>query len=197
MNWVVFDFGRVISRPTAAVPELASIMGAPEQAFAAAYWANRDAYDAGGSDRWFWQAIATAAGLGEIDETMSAKLTERDIAGWLNTEPDTLELLAELDGRGVPLALLSNAPVSFARAAEQEDWARYFRELMFSGDLGLVKPGPEIYAALSAKLGARPSECHFLDDRQENVDGAHAAGWRAARWTGAGAARTFLADFLL
>ena len=196
MNWVVVDFGRVISRPTAAVPELASIMGAPEDAFARAYWANRNAYDAGGSDRWFWQAIATAAGSGEVDETMSAKLTERDIAGWLNTEPSTLELLAELDARGVPLALLSNAPVSFARAAEQEEWARHFRELMFSGDLGLVKPGPEIYAALTAKLGVRPAECYFVDDRPENVAGAHAAGWHAARWTDAGAARTFLAGFL-
>jgi putative hydrolase of the HAD superfamily len=193
----VFDFGGVISKPTAAVPELASIMGAPSAEFATAYWANRNAYDAGGSDRWFWQAIATAVGIGEVDEATSAKLTERDIAGWLDTEPETLELLAELDARGVPLALLSNAPVSFARVAEEQDWARHFRELMFSGDLGLVKPGPEIYAALTAQLGVLPSECYFVDDRQENVDGAIAAGWRAAQWTDAGAARSFLADFLV
>lgn len=196
MNWVVFDFGGVISKPTAALPELASIMGAPLPEFTDAYWANRNAYDGGCPDLEFWQAIATAAGLGAVDEALCDKLTERDIAGWMELDPETLELLAELDAAGTPLALLSNAPVSFGRVAEQEDWARHFRELVFSGDLRLIKPGREIFATLTARLGAAPGECWFVDDRQDNVDGARSAGLHAARWTGAGAARSFLADFL-
>jgi putative hydrolase of the HAD superfamily len=196
MNWVVFDYGGVISKPTAALPELASIMGAPVPEFTAAYWANRSDYDAGAADRWFWESIATAVGVDGVDEALSARLTELDVEGWLDTEPATLELLAELNAAGVPLALLSNAPTSFGRVAERQEWARHFRQVIFSGDLGLRKPFPEIYAMLTARLGVSAAECFFVDDRQENVDGANAAGLRAARWTGAGAARNLLADFL-
>ena len=195
MNWVVFDYGNVISRPTAALPTLAARIGAPETEFTAAYWAHRERYDAGAPDQWYWQSVSAAAGGRPVDAALCAELTELDVAGWLVTDPDSLALLAELDAAGVPLALLSNATSSFGRAAERQDWAGHFRHLMFSGDLGVIKPDAEIFAALTDRLAARPGECFFLDDRQINVDGAHAAGLHAARWTDARTAREQLAGF--
>lgn len=196
MSWVVFDFGGVIGATTTALPTLAERMGADPERFAASYWSHRDGYDGGESDEWFWRVIASDCGVGGLDPDTSVELTELDIAGWLHLRTETTALLAELDQAGARLALLSNAPCSFGRVAEAQAWARHFQHLVFSGDLGLVKPDARIYAKLTERLAARPEECLFFDDRADNVAGAQRAGLRAARWTGADAARELLADYL-
>lgn len=185
MNWIVFDYGEVISTRTQAIPALADVMGVEVSVFEPHYWAQREPYDRGCSDFEYWKSIADAAGV-SLDQSTSDKLTSMDIEGWLNTDPSTVEMLAALEEAGAALALLSNAPSSFARVAERQDWAKYFRVTVFSGDLGIAKPDAEIFEALVAKLGAEPSDCLFLDDRQVNVDGALAAGLRSQRWLGAG-----------
>ena len=60
---------------------------------------------------------------------------------------------------------------------------------MFSGDLGVAKPDPEIWAALARQLGTTPEDCVFFDDRQSNIDGAVAAGMSGVLWLGAVPAR--------
>jgi putative hydrolase of the HAD superfamily len=191
MQWVVFDYGEVISLRTAALPGLAKLLGADPQRFATAYWGERRAYDYGLSDLEYWRAVSSPLGL-MVDETTAADLTEADIRGWLDLDQAAVALVEELHGSGTGLALLSNAPSSFGRVVEQQPWARLFRHLMFSGDLGTAKPDAPIWSALLDRLAARPADCLFLDDRQETVDGARAAGLHAERWSGAAAARTVL-----
>ncbi|RBM12966.1 HAD family hydrolase [Prauserella sp. PE36] len=182
-RWLVFDYGEVICTRTTALPALADRMGVPLAEFEAAYWAGRDAYDRGASDLEFWRTVGDATGV-DVNEPLSAELTELDIAGWAQVSPATLELLQSLAEAGTALALLSNAPVSFARFAERQPWTRHFRELLFSGDVGLAKPDAEIFELLVSRLDAEPGDCLFLDDRQVNVDGARAAGLRAQLWQG-------------
>lgn len=191
MRWVVFDYGEVISRPTGALPELAGLLGVPVEDFEPAYWKARDAYDRGQPDLEYWRAVGEVAGAA-VDEELAARLTEVDVRGWLHPDPGSVELIEELASEGVPLALLSNAPVSFARVAEREPWARHFEHLVFSGDLGVAKPDPRIFAALAERLGAAPQDCVFFDDRQVNVDAANAAGLRGVLWQGSSHARTLL-----
>jgi putative hydrolase of the HAD superfamily len=166
-------------------------VGAPPAEFEAAYWRHRDAYDRGCADVEFWRSIGRDLGI-TVNRSTSDHLTELDIAGWSQTDPTTLRLLADLNNAGVALALLSNAPVSFARFAEKQRWAAYFRERVFSGDVGAAKPDRKIFLALVERLGAQPQDCLFLDDRQANVDGARSAGLRAECWRGAEAAQELL-----
>ncbi|MEU4741286.1 HAD family phosphatase [Actinosynnema sp. NPDC023658] len=193
MRWVVFDYGRVISEPNGEMAALAALLGVPVEAFADAYWASRDTYDAGRPDLEYWRAVGDAVGV-PVDEELTRRLTEVDVRGWLRPEPAAVELVAELASAGVPLALLSNAPVSLARTAERQPWAGYFRHLVFSGDVGVAKPDPRIFAALARRIGAEPGECVFFDDRQENVDGAVAAGLTGVLWQGPAHAREVLAS---
>ena len=51
MNWIVFDYGDVLSKPSAALPDLAAAMGAPLPDFLEAYWEYRIPYDAGSTPR--------------------------------------------------------------------------------------------------------------------------------------------------
>lgn len=191
MRWVVFDYGEVISEPTGELPALAAMLGVPVVDFARGYWPAREAYDAGGSDLEYWRAVGAAVDV-PVDPSLARRLTEVDVRGWLRPEPAVVELLAELESAGVPLALLSNAPVSFARVAEREPWTRHFRHLLFSGDVGVAKPDPRIFAALAERIGAEPADCVFFDDRQVNVDGAVAAGLRGVLWQGPAHARQVL-----
>jgi len=193
VHWVVFDYGQVISRPTTALPRLANRLGVPEEDFVAAYWAERDRYDRGMGDLEYWSAVGDRAGAA-VDADLADELTREDVAGWLHTEPGALALLLELSAAGVPLALLSNASPSFGRAAERQPWASLFQHLVFSGDLGIAKPDPEIYQKLLTRLDASPEDCLFLDDKQANVTGAQEAGLHAERWTNPGQIRARLSE---
>ena len=194
MRWVVFDFGQVIGLRTEAVPALATRVGAPPAEFEAGYWAHRAEYDLVGDDLGFWRAVLGPVGIA-VDAASAAELTELDEAGWLTVDPAALALIVELARRGVPMAILSNAPRSFGRAVEAQPWAKYFRTLLFSADLGVAKPDRAIYETLLDRIDADATDCFFTDDRQANVDGAIAAGLRAVRWQSADALRPYLVEF--
>ncbi|MCS7480860.1 HAD-IA family hydrolase [Umezawaea endophytica] len=184
--WIVFDYGEVISTRTAALPTLASMLGAPEERFDDVYWAARDAYDRGQSDLDYWRAVGDVLGT-SVSPELAASLTDVDTEGWLQPDPESLALLEEL--ADLPLALLSNAPSSFGRVVEEQPWAKNFRHLVFSGDLGVAKPDPAIWEALARRLGTTPEDCVFFDDRQSNIDGALEAGMGGVLWLGAVPAR--------
>lgn len=190
-RWVVFDYGEVLCSRTRALPVLARRLNVPEEDFRRAYWAHRDAYDRGASDTDYWQAVGDTVGV-EVDPATVTDLTRIDIQGWSRVEPNSVRLLETLTAKGSPLALLSNAPASFARFADRQPWAQYFRLRLFSGDLRMAKPDAEIFELLVTKLDCHPSECVFLDDRQANVAAARAAGLRAHVWQGAEAAHELL-----
>ncbi|GAB2978681.1 HAD family phosphatase [Amycolatopsis acidiphila] len=190
-NWIVFDYGEVICGRTDALPELASTLGVGVAEFEPHYWALRDKYDRGASDLEYWGAVGDALGV-QVDQSTSDTLTRIDIQGWSCLEPASVELVSALAEAGASLALLSNAPSSFARFAEKQDWAQHFRVRVFSGDVGVAKPDPAIFELLLARLQAQAGECLFFDDRQSNVDGARAAGLRAHRWQGADSAQAVL-----
>jgi epoxide hydrolase-like predicted phosphatase len=69
---------------------------------------------------------------------------------------------------------------SFVGAREKEQEHYHFDELcdliIYSHEIGLSKPDPRIYALTCERLGRRPAEIIFLDDRESNVEGARQAG---------------------
>ena len=69
---------------------------------------------------------------------------------------------------------------------------RYFKVAFSSCYVGLRKPDPAIYRRALDILGSAPNRTLFIDDRQENVDGAAGVGMKAIRFTGAGALKAEL-----
>ena len=55
---------------------------------------------------------------------------------------------------------------------------------LFSYQVKQIKPEPEIYQLLLKKYDLKPEESVFLDDRQENIDGAKAQGIYGITFTG-------------
>ena len=193
IQWVVFDYGEVISRRSVAFPQLAAMMGAELPAFREAYRRGRDAYVLGSSDADYWHAVGARLGV-SVDDDLIHALTRLDIQGWLVVDRAAVELIEDLHDAGIRLALLSNLPSSLARAVERQPWTRAFRHLLFSADIGVAKPNAGSWRTLVTRLNTNPDACLMLDDRQYNVDAARAAGLHAERWSGADAARQVLSE---
>ena len=87
---------------------------------------------------------------------------------------------------GVKTALISNSwgPSGF-RDAELD---AMFDAILISGEIGIRKPDPEIFLRAAKLVGLEPSECVFVDDLEQNAEGARAVGMaaivhRSARFT--------------
>ncbi|MGH9605962.1 MAG: HAD family hydrolase [Terracidiphilus sp.] len=66
----------------------------------------------------------------------------------------------------------------------------YFQVAFSSCYLGMRKPEPAIYRRALDILGKPAERVLFIDDRQQNVDGAAAAGMKAIRFAGADTLRS-------
>ena len=197
-RWVVFDYGNVISRPQPEedLAALAREARTPVAEFQAAYWPRRIDYDRADLDGWeYWGDVAQRLGQ-RWEERRIARLTWLDTVSWLHLRPGTVALVRELSAAGQRLALLSNAPVEVADAVAQLPLARHFGHLVFSCHVKATKPDPDCYRAALDRLGARPAEVIFIDDRAENVAGARRLGMSALQFTGPGALRADLSGLL-
>lgn len=56
-----------------------------------------------------------------------------------------------------------------------------FDEVVSSGELGFVKPQPEVYIHTATKLGFLPEECIMVDDIEAFCQGARDVGMKAVR----------------
>lgn len=175
---VVFDYGEVISRePTEADrATLVTRAGVPADAFWPAYWAHREGLDQGATSiADYWALVGRDLGR-QWDPVDVHELWAIDHRSWLSVDPATLAVLHALRDGGTRMALLSNAGADFGGWLRHGSFAPLFEEVFVSGELGMVKPGADIYAHVMAELGIGPSEFLFVDNKAANVEGARAAG---------------------
>ena len=91
--------------------------------------------------------------------------------------PGMAELVADLAAADVPLFALTNYGAEF--------WATWrptvplfdrFAGIIVSGEEGVMKPDPKIYALTLARFDLAAGDGVFIDDRADNVAAADAAG---------------------
>lgn len=75
---------------------------------------------------------------------------------------------------GIRTALVSNS--WGGRDYPREDFDDLFDVVIISGEVGLRKPEPQIFALAAREVGVEPAGCVFVDDFQVNVEGAEAVG---------------------
>lgn len=119
-------------------------------------------------------------------------------ANWDLHQPaidQTNDLARRLHQAGYDLYLLSNAGVRFDRAKGRIPVLPLLSGWVVSAYEHLMKPDPAIYALLCQRYGLEPSACLFVDDNQDNVEGARRAGMSAYRFTTAADLEAHLGDF--
>ncbi|HSX06623.1 MAG TPA: HAD family phosphatase [Candidatus Saccharimonadia bacterium] len=88
-----------------------------------------------------------------------------------------VDYIKELRQEGCRTACLSNGTHEWTLAViNNHGLTHLFDRIVLSGDLGVVKPSPEIYNHTLEKLNVAASEAIFVDDRKVNVDAAEACG---------------------
>lgn len=183
---VVFDFGIVLSGPPdqEAWDAMLRITGLPEEQFQRLVWIDRQACDAGQlTGMAFWQKFLRRAGL-PPDQAMAEELSCLDARLWTVQNPALLAWQSALQRRGLLTAILSNICDTVLASIEREfDWIHRFDVLVWSCQLGIVKPDPAIYRYMLGKLGVRPGEMLFIDDKQENVEAARELGIQAIQYS--------------
>lgn len=101
---------------------------------------------------------------------------------WNDTVVDAvaLELVDAVRARGVRCFLASNQQERRARWMRTLPLAEHLDGLFFSCDLGIAKPDPAFFERIVTVIDTDPGKILFIDDSAPNVEGARAAGLRAA-----------------
>jgi HAD superfamily hydrolase (TIGR01509 family) len=87
------------------------------------------------------------------------------------------ELLEELAGLGVPLAVATSTRGNKARARlEKSGLLQFFQTVVAGDDVARGKPAPDIYLEAVRRLGVDASRSFALEDSHAGVRAAHAAG---------------------
>jgi epoxide hydrolase-like predicted phosphatase len=81
-------------------------------------------------------------------------------------------------------ALLSNSCVGAREHESRWGFEAVTDDIVYSDEVGLLKPDPAIYRLTQDRLGVQPEEIVFLDDRPDNVEAAARVGWHAILHTG-------------
>jgi putative hydrolase of the HAD superfamily len=171
----LFDFADVISLPQdmSCFAQMAQVLGLSIDEFHNLYWGHRKLYDLGMTGEAYWELVAGSA----LELQIVNQLIELDCRSWGRRNLETEEILRQLKKKGKRIALLSNLPIELAQYMRKNfKIFTAFDELIFSAEVGMVKPDLDIYQFTLSVLKVAPAEVLFLDDRQENLTGAKMAG---------------------
>ena len=180
---LLIDYGGVLTTNLfTSFADFCESEGLDRSAVAAAFMADREArrllvrFETGELEEREFE-VALAAKLGVADDGLIDKL----FAG-LGAEPLMVEAVAAARRQGIRCGLLSN---SWGHRYDRSRWEELFDATVISGEVGMRKPDPEIYALAAERLGLPPDEIVFVDDIQHNLPPAEAIGMATVHHTAA------------
>ena len=190
---VVFDVGRVLYRWQLSELIEKVVADPDERAFVLEHVV---------TEEWHFQHDAgrpldamTAERIGQFPQYEAAirAYADRFLETIPGPVPGSLDIVEELDARGMPLFAITNFGSEFwDRFCPTAPIFRRFRDIVVSGKEYLVKPDPAIYDLAVRRFGYRPGAMFFIDDNAANIAAADALGWRTHHFTDAATLRADL-----
>lgn len=124
------------------------------------------------------------------------------IAGWnsiyVGEIPGVVTILSDIKDK-LPIYAFTNSNLT-----HQSVWSKkyrhiltLFRKVFVSNEMGMRKPEPEAFKAISKEIGVRLDRILFFDDSLENISGAKEIGIQAVRVTSSEDIKNALKAFLL
>jgi len=99
---------------------------------------------------------------------------------------ETVALLDRLRSAGTPVYALTNwSAETFPVAQARFPFLGWFRHVVVSGEVGLVKPDPRIFDIVLRWTNTAARQTLFIDDSPKNVEAARRLGFQALRFTDA------------
>ena len=120
-----------------------------------------------------------------------ARRSEEMIAGPVT---GTVQLLRELQARGVPCYALTNMEIeTYPLRRERFAFMRWFDGTVVSSHEGVAKPDPEIFTRLLERFDLVPETTVLIDDAPRNLVTARAVGLHAVQFQSPAQLRAWLA----
>ncbi|MFP4431395.1 MAG: HAD family hydrolase [Spirochaetota bacterium] len=128
-----------------------------------------------------WRSIieehALDAKAGSLSDRQRSRFLSYLKGGHVPRIPGILELLAHLRSRRVPLAVASSSVGPIVRSVLRHTGLEEFFGVVVSGDeVARSKPAPDIFLLAAERLGLHPRGCLVVEDSENGVAAARAAG---------------------
>jgi len=143
----------------------------------------------------FWQENWQKLWLGKMSEKemergitsqLGEKRARRFFAGWkrlTKADEKMVDLLKRIKRKKeFRLGFLVNTPPKLLEYLKQEIPLSLFDEVVFSCEIGLMKPDQQIFKVMTKKLGVKIEECLFIDDSGKNIMAAKKIGMQTIRF---------------
>lgn len=138
----------------------------------------------------YWADVAARLG---ITPEQTRRLADDFYAGDV-LDADLLAAIRHWRESGVRIGLLSNDSAALRPKLARLGIVDLFDPLVISGEIGVMKPAPAAYrAVLDSWADLSPADVVFVDDRQDNIDGARAVGMDARHYPQAGQSAALIA----
>ncbi len=95
-----------------------------------------------------------------------------------------IALIRRLKQKGFKAGLLSNNSTKGAEEARKIDLNALFDAVIFSAEIGVMKPEPEAFLELGRRLGVSMSELAYIDDAEKSLSRAAEIGFEPILYTG-------------
>lgn len=140
-------------------------------------------------------ALTLYTGELEIEEAKIAYLLHK-LQSHQVTFPDSLALLQELKKNGYNLFSITDNIKEFVEFhRKNSEFFQYFKDVIVSSDIGVLKPDKRIFEYLLNKHNLLPETCIFIDDLDLNIEGARNADIDGILFTNAISCRKELQKF--
>ena len=185
IRFIYFDLGRVLLDFTheQGFQQIATVTGLTPDVV------NKALVGEGLSDRYETGELSTAEFHSKFCElTKSTPTVEELTQAWadiFSIIPASVGVASSLKAAGYRVGILSNtceAHWEFARKKFRV-LDQLFEPVITSYEVRSMKPDAGIYQAAAKAANCEPSELFFIDDREENVEGARSQGWNAELFT--------------
>ena len=96
----------------------------------------------------------------------------------------SVDILADLKSSGARLYCLTNfSAETYPPTFERFEFLRWFRGVVVSGEVGVIKPHPRIFELLLERFAIDPQRAVYIDDVAANVGAARPFGIHAIHFT--------------
>ncbi len=188
VSGVVFDFGGVMTTKTCPerVRDCVREMGLDWNAFLAGFAKYRHLMDGDFITMAEMYDLVWADANIQLTPEAKKRICDEDVNSFLDAYRNlaTLEWMRELKKAGYKIGILTNMPTSFVPHFKRlySEYIACADALVISGEESMFKPQKRIYDLLQSRINLPAEELCFIDDVEENCDGARAAGWQAIQF---------------
>jgi len=182
MKAIIFDWGGVLCEETARglISYFTKVLAVTPEALVNAFRPFAAAFQKGLiTEDELWEGMSAALG---VERPLNPSLWGEALRAIYCPKEEMFALASAVKEKGYTVGLLSNAEMAAMHFFYEQGYAALFDPAVFSCAEGTRKPERRIYEIALERLGTKPHETVFIDDRADFIAGAQQLGIHTIRF---------------